>query len=214
MTGNAEPRALRLGPACAVRRRMDARTRVPVAAIIGALLLNASAAQGQTRSPDLPSSSDEPQVSVPPSSDEPPVSLPKPGPGPEPRPAGPDSLRQAADPESPPAGAKPYLPSLSSPVMIHRPRWGLVVAGALVIVPGFLIWEAVAVGSGIDCTTNCGFQAGDAIYLGAIGAIGGTLLIVGLVGHDIPAATPRGRNLAFLPFVTPRAEGLSMSMRW
>ena len=98
--------------------------------------------------------------------------------------------------------------------MIHEARWGFVLAGVLVIVPGFLLWMAESVGSGIDCTTNCGFQAGDAIYLGLIGAIGGTLLIVGLVGHDIPAATPRGRNLAFLPFVTPQAEGLSMAMRW
>lgn len=98
--------------------------------------------------------------------------------------------------------------------MIHETRWGFVLAGVLVIVPGFLLWTAVSVGSGIDCTSNCGFSTGDALTLGWIGAIGGTLLIVGLVGHDVPVPTPQGRNLAFLPFVTPQAEGLSMAMRW
>ena len=73
---------------------------------------------------------------------------------------------------------------------------------------------AVSVGGHIDCTTNCGFSTGDALTLGGIGAVGGTLLIVGLVGHDVPAPTPQGRNLAFVPFVTPQAEGLSMLMHW
>ena len=211
MTGNAGSRALRLGPACAVRRRMDARIRVPVAAVIAALVLNASAAHGQAGAADLPSPSDEPQVSVPSSSDEPPMSIPKPGPGPELKPAGPDSLGQAADPESPPAGA-PYVPSLPAPA--HEPSWGLVLAGVLIIVPGFLLWTVVSAGSNIDCETNCGFSTGDALTLGTIGVLGGTLLIVGLVGHDVPARAPQGRNLAFLPFVTPQAEGLSMAMRW
>ena len=166
-------------------------------------MLNVSAAHGQARSPDLP-----------PSSDEPPVSIPKPGPGSEPKPVGPDSLRQAADPDSPPAGAKPYVSSPPAAEMIHESRWGFVLAGVLVIVPGFLLWTAVSVGSGIDCKTNCGFSTGDALTLGTIGVLGGTLLIVGLVGHDVPAPTPQGRNLAFLPFVTPQAEGLSMAMRW
>jgi hypothetical protein len=214
VTGNAGSRPLRLGPTRAVRRRMNARTRVPVAAIIGALVLNASAAHGQAVSPDLPASSDEPQVSVPPASGDPPVSIPKPGPGPEPKPAGLESLRQAADPESPPAGATPYVPSAPAPQMIHEARSGFVLGGLLVIVPGFLLWTAVSVGSGIDCKTNCGFSTGDALTLGVIGATGGTLLIIGLIGHDVPSPTPQGRNLAFLPFVTPKAEGLSMAMRW
>ena len=99
--------------------------------------------------------------------------------------------------------------------MIHEPRWGFLLAGVLVIVPGCLLWTAVGVSSSIDCTTNCGFSTGDALALGTIGALGGTLLIVGLVGHDVPASPiPRGRNLTFLPFVTPQAEGLSMAMRW
>jgi hypothetical protein len=194
---------------------MDARTGVLIAAVIGALVSNTSAAHGRARSPDLPSSSDEPQVSLPPSSDEPAVSIPKPGPGPELKPAGPDLLRQAADPESPPAGAKPYVPSVPASEMIHETRWGFVLGGLFVIVPGFLLWTALSVGSNIDCKTNCGFSTGDALTLGTIGALGGTLLIVGLMGHDVPAPpTPQGRNLTFLPFVTPQAEGLSMAMRW
>ncbi len=99
--------------------------------------------------------------------------------------------------------------------MSHEPRWGFVLAGLFVIVPGFLLWAAVSVGSNIDCKTNCGFSTGDALTLGTIGGLGGTLLIVGLVGHDVPAPpTPQGRNLTFLPFVTPQAEGLSVSMHW
>ena len=99
--------------------------------------------------------------------------------------------------------------------MIHEPRWGFFLAGLLVTVPGFLLWMATGVSSSIDCTTNCGFSTGDALTLGGIGAIGGTLLIVGLVGHDVPARpTPQGQNLTFLPFVTPQAEGLSVSMHW
>ena len=184
-------------------------------AVIAALVLNASAAHGQAGAVDLPSSSDEPQISVPSSSNEPPASIPKPGPGPELEPAGLDSLRQAPDPESPPAGPKPYVPSVPASEMIHETRWGFVLAGLLVTVPGVLLWTAVSVGSGIDCAANCGFSTGDALTLGVIGAIGGTLLIVGLVGHDVPAPpTPQGRNLTFLPFVTSQAEGLSVSMHW
>ena len=99
--------------------------------------------------------------------------------------------------------------------MIHETRWGFVLAGLLVTVPGFLLWTAVSVGGHIDCISNCGFSTGDALTLGTIGALGGTLLIVGMVGHDVPAPpTPQGRNLTFLPFVTPQSEGLAMSMRW
>ena len=192
---------------------MCTRTKVPVAAVLAALVLNASAAHGQARAVDLPSSSDEPQVLVPSTSNEPQVSVPKPTPEPKLKPVGPGSLRQALDPESP-AGAKSYAPSAPAPDMIHETRWGFVLASLFVTIPGFFVWAAVSVGSGIDCKSNCGFSAGDAITLGTIGALGGSLMIVGLVGHDVPAPTPQGRNLAFLPYVTPQAEGLSMSMRW
>jgi len=190
-------------------------TRVPVAAVIAVLVLNASAAHGQAGAADLPSSSDEPQVSIPSSSDEPQVSVPKPTRERELKPVGPDSLRQVADPEAPPAGAKPYVPSVPASEKIRETRWGFVLASALVTIPGFLLWTAVSVGANIDCKANCGISAEDAFALGAIGALGGTLLVVGLLGHDVPTPpTPQGRNLAFLPFVTPQAEGLSMSMHW
>ena len=114
---------------------MCARTRVPVAAVIAALVLNASAAHAQAGAADLPSSSDEPQVSVPSSSEEPQVSVPKPPPKPELKPVGPDSLRQVVDPESPPARAKRQAPSLSEPEMIYEPRWGLVVGGLIIMGP-------------------------------------------------------------------------------
>ena len=44
---------------------------------------------------------------------------------------------------------------------------------------------------------------------------GAAMLIVGLIGHDVPQApnSSYGR-IAFLPLVAPQAEGLSMLMHW
>ena len=50
---------------------------------------------------------------------------------------------------------------------------------------------------------------------GGLEAAGATMLIVGLVGHDVPLEPiAQGRSFTFLPFVTPQAEGLSLSMHW
>jgi hypothetical protein len=43
---------------------------------------------------------------------------------------------------------------------------------------------------------------------------GMTMLIVGLIGHDVPQPAYSYSRIAFLPFVAPQAQGLSMSMRW
>jgi hypothetical protein len=53
------------------------------------------------------------------------------------------------------------------------------------------------------------------LIFGGIEAAGLVMLIVGIAGHDVLVGPPpEDRNLAFLPFVTPQAEGLSMAMRW
>ncbi len=73
----------------------------------------------------------------------------------------------------------------------------------------------MSVGGNIDCKTNCGFSTGDALALGGIAALGGPLLIAGLGGHDVPAPpSHRGRDLTFLPFVTPQTEEVSVLMHW
>ena len=243
MTGSAGPRALRLGPACAVRRRMNARTRVPIAAVIGALVLNASAAHGQTTAPDVPSSSEAPQGSVPSSSDEPQGSVPTPEPGAETKPVVPDSIWQDDDPDSAPAGATPQ-PYRPPPRMIHERRGGFFLAGTIVFGATYALqllaaFAVTVVGSGDgQCDSSCSNQAGLALLpiagpwlsdgtdphhgsrtpdliFGGIEAAGLAMLIVGLYGHDVLVGPPpEDRNLTFLPFVTPQAEGLSMAMRW
>ena len=152
-------------------------------------------------------------------SDEPQVSVPKPKPGPELKPVGPDSLGQAVDPESPPAGARRQVPSWPEPEMTYRPRWGFLLAGVLTMAPGLFL-GAIA----LDVSYNRPFICDDCgplpatatlLVFGGIEAVAVTFLIVGLVGHDVPVVPPpQGRDLAFLPFVTPQAEGLSMLMRW
>lgn len=100
--------------------------------------------------------------------------------------------------------------------MIYEPRWGLVVGGLLIMGPGLAL-GAFGLLAGEDCVPDgCPPQmrVANLVTLGGIEAVGVTVLIVGLLGHDVPAPTPQGRNLAFLPFVTPQAEGLSMAMRW
>ena len=194
---------------------MCVRTRVPVAAVMAALVLSASAAHGQAGAVDSLSPSDEPEVSVPSSSNEPEVSPPKPPPEPEPKPVGRDSLRQVDDPESPPAGAKPQAPSLPEPEMIYAPRWDLVVGGLLLMGPGLAIGAFAWAMSDVCFPDGCRFGAAQIVTLGGIEAVGVTLLIVGIVGHDVPAPpTLQARNLTFLPFVTPQAEGLSVLMHW
>jgi hypothetical protein len=99
--------------------------------------------------------------------------------------------------------------------MIYEPRWGLIVGGLLIMGPGLALGAfALVVGEG--CVPDgCRPGIADVVTLGGIEAVGVTVLIVGIVGHDVPAPpTPQGRDLTFLPFVTPQAEGLSVLMHW
>ena len=50
---------------------------------------------------------------------------------------------------------------------------------------------------------------------GGLEAAGLALVLVGLIGHDVPQEPiPQGPNLTLLPLVTPQAEGLSVLMHW
>jgi hypothetical protein len=212
---------------------MRARAMAPVTAIIGALILNASAAHGQATAPELPSSSEEPRVSVP-----------KVQPGPEPTSAGPDSAQPAVGSTPAPSAARPQAPSLAEPKMIHEPRNGFVLAGSFVLAPAYFIQLLAAAGTSASATdSSCSCYSTEAKLLlipivgpwlasraapqqeqgsplpyliyGAIEAAGATMLIVGLVGRDVPQEPiAQGRTLTFLPFVTPRTEGLSLFMHW
>ena len=221
---------------------MSTRTRVPVVAVIAALVLNASAAHGQAGAAISPSSSDEPQESVP-----------KPTPEPELKPVVPDKSWKAVDPDSPPAGAEPPAPNpeelptpkLAAPRMIHEQRGGFVTAGGIVFGATYglqlLAAFALAVGGSADgggcssCSNGAGILlipilgpvvvsldppgqgAGSlaiGFTLGGLELAGAAMLIVGLIGHDVPQAPYSYGGIALLPFVTPKAEGLSASMRW
>jgi hypothetical protein len=213
---------------------MHARTRVPVAAVIGALVLSASAAHGQVGAPHLPAPSEAPQASVP-----------EPEPGPELKPVVPDAIGQAVDPE--PAVPDPEerpTRELAAPRMIHEPRQGFVSAGGIVFGATYalqlLAAFAVAV-SGTDSggCSYCSNQAGILLIpilgpvvvsldppgqgagslaigftLGGLELAGAAMLVVGLIGHDVPQAPYSYGRIAFLPFVAPQTQGLTMSMRW
>ena len=45
--------------------------------------------------------------------------------------------------------------------------------------------------------------------------LAGVAMLVGVIGHDVPqTAYSSYSRIAFLPFVAPQAQGLTMSMRW
>ena len=52
------------------------------------------------------------------------------------------------------------------------------------------------------------------LTLSGLELAGMAMLIVGLIGHDVPQPPYSYGPVAFLPFVTPKAEGLSVSMHW
>jgi hypothetical protein len=99
--------------------------------------------------------------------------------------------------------------------MINERRWGFVVGGLIIMGPGLALGSLLLIASDNCFPDNCQARPTELIPLAGIEAVGLAFLIVGLVGHDVPAGpTPPAQNLTFLPFVTPEAEGLSMSMRW
>jgi hypothetical protein len=72
-------------------------------------------------------------------------------------------------------------------------------------VSGYSVWWSVP-GDGSSLTY---------LIWSGLEAAGAAMLIVGLVGHDVPEEpASKGRNLTFFPFVAPQAEGLSALMHW
>jgi hypothetical protein len=210
------------------------RAHLLIAAVIGALLSAESAAFGQAGSSDLPNPPSEPKVS-----------LPQSAPRAAPTPVGTDSSGHSVEPTPALPGATPQAPSLAEPITIHEHRSGFVLAGGLVVVPAYLLQVVAAAGislSATDSTCSSCYQTEARLFLlpivgpwlgsraapaqergspvpyliwGGVEAAGAAMLIVGLVGHDVPLEpVPQGPNIALLPFITPQAEGISALLHW
>jgi hypothetical protein len=182
--------------------------------MLGALLLHATGAIASE------------ETTAPPQSDPVVEPLMQPSPPPAPLPA----------PPPPPAAL-----SLSEPKMIHERRPGLVVAGAAILLPTYLLQPLLAFGvtlSGIDGAPPGNYgQAGLLTLIPIIGPWVGpssvgepldarltvawcglelaavAMIIAGEIGHDVPRE-PAESKVSLAPFVTPEARGLSLRLRW
>jgi hypothetical protein len=130
-------------------------------------------------------------------------------------------------------------------MMIHKRRDGLLIAGGIMIVPAYLLQVVAAAGTSLSGTfsgcPSCYKKQGDLLLIpiagpwlanraapqqergsstpyliwGGLEAAGLAMVLVGLIGHDVPQEPiPQGPSLTLLPFVTPQAEGLSVLMHW
>jgi hypothetical protein len=206
--------------------------------MLGALLLHASAANAREEigPPQAPGDQPAPGPTVepiPPTSDAPTVSVPGSDPALEP-------LMRPAPAPAPTRARAPAL-SLPEPQMIHERRQGLEVAGAVIMIPAYLLQMVLSFGvtlSGIDGAPPGNYgQAGLltlipvlgpwlgpssvgeplpfqwALAWGGIEAAALAMIIAGEVGHDVPRES-EGSKVSFAPFVTPEGDGLSLRMRW
>jgi hypothetical protein len=132
-------------------------------------------------------------------------------------------------------------PSPPEPRMVHKPWSGLVVAGVAIAAPAYLLQMLSTLGYSATIQTYdqpCSYCAKaqaltlipiagpwlaaraagtpddkGALLFGGIEAAAVAMIIVGLVGHDVPAE-PEGSKVSLAPFATPQAGGLSLRMRW
>lgn len=210
---------------------MSAKTGL-VVAMVGRLLLHASGARGGENVLEPPHSVDDQPARAPavhliaPGSDAPPSSVPGLSPALEPKPAAPV-----------PASA----PSMTEPRLIHKPRAGLIVAGMVIAIPAYLLQMLGSLAYSPTIQTYdepCSYcakaaalslipivgpwlgsrEAGTpddkgALLFGGIEAAAVAMLIVGLVGHDVPEEA-EGSKVSLAPFATAEARGLSLRMRW
>jgi len=137
-------------------------------------------------------------------------------------------------------GVAPAL-SLTEPRMVHAPRAGFLIAGVVVAVPAYLLQMLSSLAYSPTIQTYdqpCSYcakaaaltlipivgpwlgsrEAGTpddegALIFGGVEAAAVAMLIVGLVGHDVPQQ-PEEAKVSLAPFVTPQTEGLSLRMRW
>lgn len=140
----------------------------------------------------------------------------------------------------PPAAAGEQ-PAPTIPRMVHKPRAGLVVAGAAIAIPAYLLQMLMTLGYSPTIQTYdqpCSYCARaqgltlipivgpwlgaraagtpddkSLLVFGGVEAAAVAMLIVGLVGHDVPEE-PEGSTVSLAPFVTPQSGGLSLRMRW
>jgi hypothetical protein len=145
------------------------------------------------------------------------------------------------------AKTSPALP-LAQPPMIHQPYLGWSLAGRLVfgisyglaVIPG-LIYALVpsppanSISNDVACDSTCKSQgalllvpvAGPLLGIdnkvgllwSGIQAAGLAMLIVGLVGHDVPQTqlsieSPTPSKVSVVPFITAQGGTLSMRMAW
>jgi hypothetical protein len=217
---------------------MSARTGL-VVAIVGGLLVHASGARGGKNILEPPHAiGDQPGLGsavhpIPPSSDAPPASAPGSDPVLEP-------LMQPA-PASPLTEQPAPAPSPIGPRMIHKPRTGFLVTGLAITLPAYLlqVLSTLAYSPTIQTYDEpCSYcekaealtlipivgpwlgarEAGTpddkgALIFGGIEAAAVAMIIVGLVGHDVPEE-PDGSKVSLAPFATAQAGGLSLRMRW
>jgi hypothetical protein len=222
------------GPGDAFPPRMSAKTGL-VAALVGGLLLHASGARADDDALEpLQFGGDQPAAvpaaptvqPIPPASDAPP----RPVPG----------LRPALEPQ-PAAPVPAPSPVLTAPRMIHKPRPGLVLAGVAILIPAYVVQLLMPFGYSPTIQTYdqpCSYcekaqalslvpivgpwlaarEAGTPndtgmLLFGGVEAAAATMLIVGLIGHDVPEE-PKASKVSLAPFVTPESGGMSLRLRW
>jgi hypothetical protein len=200
-----------------------------VVVMVGGLLLHPSGACGGENILEPPHSvGDEPAPTpavqpIPPASAVPPTSVPGLSPALEPKPAA------------------PMVPAPTEPKMIHKPRAGLLVTGVVIAAPAYLLQMLLSLAYSPTIQTYdepCSYcakataltlipivgpwlgsrEAGTpddkgALIFGGIEAAAAAMIIIGLVGHDVPEER-EGSKGSLAPFVTPEAGGLSARMRW
>ena len=149
------------------------------------------------------------------------------------------STAHAGGTDCQPAPAPPA--STAAPKMIHRPYVAVTMTGAAIFIPTYLLQllSTLAYSPTIQTYDEpCSYcskaqalnlipiagpwlaagEAGEtdnrfALAIGAVELGAAALIIIGLIGHDVPVA-PEGAKVSLLPFVTPETKGLSLHLRW
>lgn len=151
-------------------------------------------------------------------------------------------LTSAARAGEPPCAASPAAAaSTTAPKTVNRPYTGLAITGTAILIPTYLLQllSTLAYSPTIQTYDEpCSYcaraqslnlipiagpwlaagEAGEtderfALAIGAVEAGAAALLIIGLIGHDVPVE-PDGPKVSLAPFVTTDAKGLSVHMRW
>lgn len=209
---------------------MGAKTGL-VVAILGGLVLHASGARAGENVVEPPhpvgdQSVPGPAVQPIPSTPAGPTLVPGSGPAPEPNPTVP---------------VPALAVSPTEPRMIHEPRVGFLITGVVIAAPAYLLQILLTTAYSPTIQTYdepCSYcakaaaltlipivgpwlgsrAAGEpddkgALIFGGIEAAALAMIIVGFVGHDVPA-DPEGSKVSLAPFVTPEAGGATLRLRW